>query len=154
MLVDTSSTVYIVYIVICTCPCCVCVYKLYIVFTTQLSAVVHIVQSLHDTTVACALDPKRGPERSLFTPALRGLLHLRLGQERLYVHIVHSTWRHNCRSFLRPEKGTRTVPLFYPTLRGFLYFDLVKNKSGSPFYLWTQGPPVNTCKYLPTTTCG
>ena len=122
-------------------PAVVAVCTLYIVFTTQLSP---------------APRPKKGTRTVPFYSALRGILSRRLGLELQYVHIVHSTWRHNCRSTLRPEKGTRTVPLFYVTLRGFLYFDLVKKQELelTHFYLWTQGPPVNICKYLPTTTCG
>ena len=147
------------YIVICMC-CTWCVYNLltslydttriacsgccitlYIVYTTQLSP---------------ALRPKKGDPNGPFFYSAAGHVISSTGPRAAILHIVHSTWRHSTVARLFDQKrGPERSPSILLTLRGFLYFDLVKkNKSGSPFYLWTQGPPVNICKYLPTTTCG
>ena len=138
---------YIVYIVICTC-------------SSRCVRCVQIVHSLYDTTVCCctyctkslrhncryALRPKKGTRTVPFLTQPCGACYFCDWAKSGYMYILYIVPGDTTVAVLRPEKGTRTVPLFYLALRGFLLFDLVKNKSGSPFYLWTQGPPVNTCK--------
>ena len=125
--------------------CAVQLYKLYIVFMTQCvvrCTCVYIVHSLYDTTVALATTQKGDPNGPLFYPALRGILFLRPGQDLQFVHIVQSTWRHNCRSpFYDLEKGTRTVPLILIIPAGIF---ITSTRTGAAsFCLLPFGPMVH-----------
>ena len=95
-----------------------CLYILYIVFATQLPAVVQIVQSLRDTTVAPALRPKRGTRSVPFYLSPAGLVTSATGPRAAYVHFVHSTWRPNGCSPSSSLKGDPNGPLFYPSPAG------------------------------------
>ena len=116
---------------------------------------VYIVHSLHDTTVASPR-PSKGTRTVPFFILPCGAYY-------------SSTWASAaictyCTKYLatqlslfvqRPGKGTRTVPLFLISPAG-LFITSTRTRADLllPFVFWTQGPPVNICKYLPSTTCG
>ena len=129
---------YILYIVLMCCTRCV--YKLYIVYTTQLSPNMYIVHSLHDTTCRLLSDPKGDPNGPLFYFCPAGPCYRRLGQELLYVHTVHST----CDTIVTSSstrKGDPNGPLILTNPAGvFITSTWSRNKSGSPLFF---GPRVH-----------
>ena len=98
--VDTSSTmicVYIVYMYVSSRVAAVCTY---VHITWQ-----HLSSPHHPR-------PKKGdPNGPLFSRIPAGIFILRLGQGLRFVHIVHSTWRHSFRSFLRQRRGPEWSPI-------------------------------------------
>ena len=80
-----------------------------------------------------------------FYPALWGLLHLRLGQELLYVHIVHSTWRPNGCSPSSSQKETRTVPFFIQPCGAFYLATGTRTRAHRRFLSLDPG---STCKFV------
>ena len=128
-------------------PPCTLLYIVYMYVLFLLCLLLYKCTKFLETQLSSPLfDPKRGPERSLFfIPALRGLLHLRLGQELLYVHIVHSTWRPNgCSPSSSQKRGPERSLFFLSSPAGLSTSRLGQEQERiDVFYLWTQGPPVN-----------
>ena len=134
MRVDTSSTmicaVHSLYVCVLSSGCCM------YICTYYLAALV----------VASPSSTQKGdPNGPLFFASLRGFLFLRLGQGLRIVHIVHSTWRHSRRSFLRQKRGPERSP-FLTSPAGL--FTTPTWQETRAHHQVIFGPRVHFCKYF------